>query len=131
MRLDVAVEEVGPDQTNTTVDVVPDSPRRDDPTLIRVRRANAADTETVTPMDVRHRQAGMLDAGEERDVRHLVRRLVLLDRVKQAFACEDEAINAHALLVTLWNAPARGIYLFERAVESVLTHVKHSPIRCR
>src|SRR5262249_40912726 len=71
-RLDILVVEVRANEPNAAVDVVADAARRDDATLVRIGRTDAADAEAVAPVDVRHRQAGVLDPRQEGDIRDLV-----------------------------------------------------------
>src|SRR4029077_15272684 len=119
-RLDLAVGEGGTDQADAAGYVVPDAARRDDAPLVGGGRGHAADAEAVAPVDVGHRQAGMLDAGQERHVGDLLGRLVLLELLHEAVVGEDETIHAHAGLVALGDPPAAVIDALERAVIGVL-----------
>src|SRR5262249_16011760 len=58
MVLHFAVEEIRPDQTYAAVDIVAHPPRRYHTSVIRIRRAHAADAEAVAPMNIRHGQTG-------------------------------------------------------------------------
>src|SRR5207244_5635066 len=91
VRLDLAVGQVRADQANAAVDVVADAAGGDHATLVRVGGGDAADAEAVPPVDVRHGQAGVLDAGQEGDVGHLVGGLVLAELFDQPLAGEDPA----------------------------------------
>src|SRR5262249_347485 len=104
------------------VDIVAHPPRRYYPSLVRVSRAHPADAEAVAPVDVGHGQAGVLDAGQERHLGHLLGRLGLLDLLQQALVREDQAVHAHALLVTFRDAPAALVHLLQRAVVGVFRH---------
>src|SRR5437879_5891105 len=115
VRLDIAVEEVASTQTYTTIYIVPHPARRTDAPLIRVGRTDAADAEAVAPVNVRHGQAGVLNARQERHVGHLVGRLVGLELFEHLLAGKDQAIDAHARFIALGNPPAAGIDLLQRA----------------
>ena len=70
-------------QPHAAIDVVAHTARRDHAPFLRIGCANAADAEAIAPMDIGHREAGILDARQKGDVRHLLRRLILADRLDQ------------------------------------------------
>ncbi len=115
VRLHLAIAEVGAHKAHAAVDVVADAARGDDAPFIWIGGANAADRKAVAPVDVRHRQAGMLNTRQESDVRDLLGRLVLLELCQERLAGENEAIHAHAGLVAFGDAVAADVNLFERA----------------
>src|SRR3954452_5149628 len=120
--LHVPVVKVGPDQTYPAIDIVAHASGRYYTSLIGVGGADAADAEAVAPVDVGHGQAGVLNAGQESDIGHLVRRLIFLDLGQQARVAEDEAVDAHARLVAFGEAPAALIDLLQRAVVGLFRH---------
>src|SRR5262249_30229810 len=122
--LDVLVIKVRPHEPHAAIDVIADAAGGDDAALIRVGRADAADAEAVAPVDVWHRQAGDLDTGKERDVGDLLGSLVLAELIDQPLVGENEAVDAHALLVVLRDAEAILVDLFERSRVGFLDHGK-------
>ena len=82
------------EQADAAVDVVADAAGGDD-AVRRLERGDAADREAVALVDVRHRQRGPDDAGQRGDVRELLEREVLPDRVEQLGVREDARRNAH------------------------------------
>ena len=82
--LDVAPRQVGAQQPHAAVDVVADAAGRDHAPFLGVGRGHSADAEAITPVDVGHGQAGLLDAGQGRHVDDLLGPLVLLDLLDQA-----------------------------------------------
>jgi hypothetical protein len=122
MPFDFAIVEVGTHEANAAVDVVADAPRRDDASFIGIGGADAADAEAVAPVDIGHGEAGVLDAGQKRDVGNLLGGLIELELFKQPLVGEDEAVHAHAGLVALRNAVAARIDFFERTVECFFRH---------
>ena len=77
VRLDVLVKQVRAKQPHSAVDVVPDAAGRDDSAFVGIGRADAADRESVAPVDVRHGQAGELDPWQSGDIGYLVRSLIV------------------------------------------------------
>ena len=75
-------------------------------------------------MNVRHGEAGMLDARQEGDVGDLLGRLIFTDLLDQLLAGEDVSIHAHARLVTFRNAVAARADLLERTAKRFLGHEK-------
>ena len=125
-----SIEEVRPHEADAAVDVVADAAGRDDAALGRVGRRDAADAEAVAPVDVRHRQAGALDAGQHRDVRDLVGGLILADRCSSSLSlAKIRPVHAHPGLVALGNADAVRIDPFEGAAIGLLLHGELSAIR--
>ena len=59
--------------------------------------------------------------GQKRDVGDLLRGLIFLQLLQQSFVGEDQAVDEHARLVALGNAPAAGIDLLERCREKCLS----------
>ncbi len=100
------------------------------PPFVGIGRADAADAEAVAPVNVGHRQAGVLNAGQEGDVGDLLRRLVLLDQRHQLFVGVDQAIDAHARLVGLGDPPAAVVDLLQRAAVGILRH-EVAPLGCK
>ncbi len=123
MRLHLVEHEVRAHQPDAAIDVVADATGRDHAPFRRIGRAHAADAEAIAPMDVGHRQAGVLDAGQKGDVRDLLRGLVVLDRLDQRIVGEDQAIDPHPGLVRLRNSPAGVADALERTVIRALNHV--------
>ena len=83
------------EQADAAVDVVADAAGGHDP-VRHLERGDAPDREAVALVDVRHRQGGADDAWERRDVRELLEREVLPDRVEELGVREDARRNAHA-----------------------------------
>src|SRR5207248_9860504 len=92
VRLDLAVEQIRSDKSNAAIYIITYSAGRNYAALGGVGGGDAADAEAVAPVDVRHRQAGVLDARQEGDVGHLLRRLVEADLLKQVLVGEDQAV---------------------------------------
>jgi hypothetical protein len=115
--------EVGAQQANPTIDIVPNPPRRND-AFLHVHRRHATDREAVAPVDVGHRNRVAHDAWQKRHIRHLLRRLVLLDLLNHRLAGEDETVHAHARLVAFRNAPAVLVDLLQRT----LPHLAHGDL---
>ena len=82
------------EQPDAAVDVVADAAGGDDP-VRRLERGDTPDREAVPLVDVRHRQRGPYDAGQRGDVRELLEREVLPDRVEKLGVREDPRRNAH------------------------------------
>ena len=61
-RLDVAQFKISTQQPHTAVDVETDPARRNDAAFASVEGGDAANRETVAPVDVRHRQTGVDDS---------------------------------------------------------------------
>ena len=80
-RTKVRLREVRADEPHSTVDVKTDAARRYHP-VAHVGRRHAADRKPVAPMHVGHGQRVPDDAGQERDVRQLLQRLVGQDAGK-------------------------------------------------
>src|SRR5262249_16759615 len=83
---------------------------------------NAADAKSVAPMNVGHRQAGVLNARQERDVGNLLGRLILADQLDHFVVGIDQSIDAHAGLVTLGDPPAEIVHSLQWAIEGVFDH---------
>jgi len=115
--------QVGAQQTDATIDVVTNPPRRDD-ALLQIHRRHAADRKAVAPVDVGHGNRAAHDAWQKRHIRHLLGRLVLLDLLNHRLAGEDETVHAHAELVAFRNAPAVLVDLLQRT----LPHLAHSDL---
>src|SRR6185312_5897350 len=84
--------------------------------------------------DVRHGEAGHLDARQRGHVRHLLGTLVLLDLLDQGVVGEDDAVDFHVRPVALGNAPlTRADRLQRPGVSALLGHRFSSwlsPTRC-
>src|SRR5262249_33805313 len=106
-------------QAHAAVDVVADTAGRNDTSLVRVSGADSADREPVAPVNVGHRQAGNLDAGEEGNVGDLVGGLVTLYLLDHLVAGIDEPVDAHPGLIRLRNAPAALADALERTAVGV------------
>src|SRR5207302_2014248 len=87
--------ELRADQTDAARDVEPDPSRRDDTAPARVGGGQATDGTAVAPVDVRHGEGGRHDAGEGRDVRHLLEGPVLGGPVDQLLGAEDDTRDPH------------------------------------
>ena len=110
-------------QTHAAVDVISDTAGRDDAAFLGVSGSHAANTEAVTPVDIGHGQAGLLDAGQGRHIDNLLRPLVVLDLLDQPVIGEDDAVNAHVGAVTLGNSPLTHAGPLKRPTVSLrLTH---------
>ena len=123
-RLNVLAREVGAEQADAAIDVVADAPRRDHAPFRRIGRANAADAEAVSPMDVGHGEAGHLNAGQEGDVGHLLGGLVVANLLDQAVVGEDSPFDLHPRLVVAGNPPGAFVDLLQRAGITLLRHVR-------
>src|SRR5579864_117731 len=128
MRLHVLVKEIALDEAHAAVDVVAHAAGGDHAAFVGISGAHAADAEAIAPVNIGHGHAGQLDARQKRDVRDLLRRLVLANLLNHSLAGEDQAIHAHALLVLPGNAPATIVDLFERTAVVFLWH-DDSPAR--
>src|SRR5262249_13825552 len=105
-----------------TIYIIANAARGDDPAVVRVGGANAADAETVAPVDIWHGQAGVLDARQERHIGDLIRGLVGLELFQQALVGKDQTIDAHALLVAFGDPPQTGVHPLQRPAKDVLAH---------
>src|SRR3990172_5787638 len=76
-RLDPLTRQAGRQRADSTGDVKPDSPGRDDAALHRIERGNAADRKTIAPMRVRHRIRRADDSGKAGDIGQLCEDLVI------------------------------------------------------
>ena len=83
MRLDFTIEEVRLHQADAAIDVVADAAGGNDAALVGIGGADAADAEAIAPVDVGHGQAGVLDAGQERDIGDLLGGLIVLELLQQ------------------------------------------------
>jgi len=123
-RLGVGPLDVRAEQADPAVDVVADSAGRDHAAFLGVGRGHPSDGEPVAPMDVGHRQAGLLDAGQRGDVDHLLGAVVELDRLHQRLVGEDQAVDPHVLAVPFGNPVLARPDLFKRPLKSVrLAHL--------
>ena len=125
--LGVLPVEFRPQEPDAAIDVVADSPGRDDAPRLGVGRGHPADGEAVAPVDVGHRQAGLLNARQGRDVGHLLRTLVLLDLLDQHLVREDQAIDPHVRAVALRDPPLARPDLFQGARVSAGAGHRFSP----
>ena len=73
-------------------------------------------------MNVRHRQAGVLNAGQKGHVGNLFRGLITADVFDHTFVGINQPVNTHAFSVVLGNPPTAGVHLFQRPVITCLTH---------
>src|SRR5262249_32481886 len=89
------------------------------------------DAEAVAPVNVRHRQAGMLNARQEGDVGDLLGRLIGADQLDEFFTGEDQPVNAHAMPIPLGDSPEVFVDLFERSAEIALAHESILRLRVR
>ncbi len=96
---------LGAQQPDAAVDVVADAAGRDDSAFFGVGRRHAADAESISPVDIRHGQAGHLDARQRGHVGHLFGALVLLDLLDQGLVGEDDAVDPHVRAVALRDSP--------------------------
>ena len=81
-------------QPHPAVDVVANTSRRNDPS-VHVERGHSSDRKPVPPVNVRHGQRVLLDSGEGRHVRHLLRRVVLADVRDHLLGGVDASRHAH------------------------------------
>ena len=86
-----------PHQPHAAVDVEADAARRDH-TVGLVHGRDAADGEPVAPVDVRHGDAGVDDAGQRGDVGHLLQRLLVARLLEQARVRVHASGHAHLVL---------------------------------
>src|ERR1043166_5430473 len=114
MRLDITVKEVGLHQTNAAIDVVADATGRNDAALRGICGTNPANAEAIAPMNVGHGEAGVLDAGQGREIGDLIRRLVLADRVNKSIAGEDPSIDEHTGAIALGDLPTAFVDALQR-----------------
>src|SRR5581483_2832140 len=105
----VLLLEVGLDEPHAAVDVEAHAARGEH-ALVRVEGRDAADGEAVPPVDVGHRHAAAHDAGERRDVGHLLEGVVLLHVREERVAGEDAARDAHAREVRRGDVHAPRVY---------------------
>src|SRR5580658_8443274 len=126
MRLHVRVVKVGAKEPDAAIDVVADASRRNDAALFRVGGTDAADAEAVTPVDVGHGQAGVLDAGQKSHIGNLFRGLVIFQLREQFLTAENQPIDAHTRLVAARNPPAAIIDSFEGSSKAFLGHDESS-----
>jgi hypothetical protein len=104
-RAPVAMLSQNPRVGVEAIDVVPNPPRRDDP-LFQVHRRHATHREAIAPVDVGHRNRAAHNPRQERHIRHLLGRLVLLNLLNHLLAGEDKPVHAHPRLVAFGNPPA-------------------------
>jgi hypothetical protein len=95
VRLDVLVKQVRTKQPDAAVDVISNPSGRDDSAFLRVGRADSADGESVSPVNVRHGQARELDSGQSRDIGNLVGSLIVPHLLDQLVTCVDQTVDAH------------------------------------
>ena len=84
-------------QPHAAVDVEADAARRDDAVGL-VHGRDAADGKAVAPVDVRHRDAGAHDAGQGRDVGHLLQRLLVTGLLEEARVRVHAPGHAHLVI---------------------------------
>ena len=101
MRFDVLV--VVERTSAATIDVIADAAGRNDAAFVGIRGTNTADAKAVAPMDVRHRQAGILNPGEKRDIGNLIGRVLICSMSRSSAKMRP---STHTLLVALGNAAA-------------------------
>jgi len=122
MRADVFVKQFRADQSHAAVDVVADTAGRNDAPLVRIGRANTADAEPVTPMDVGHRKTGDLNSRQKGNVGNLLGRLIAADMFHQFIAGVNQPIDAHTGFVTAGNPPAAVTDPLKRSAEFRFLH---------
>ena len=71
LRLHIFQTEIAAEQAHAAIDVVADTARRDD-TGFDVGCSHSSDGKTITPVDVRHTEGHVEDAGEIGYVLHLL-----------------------------------------------------------
>ena len=94
--VELAVRERGREQPHAAVDVVADAAGGDD-AVRRRGRGQAADREAVALVDVGHRDRGLDDPRQRRDVLQLLERAVGADRGEQVGVGEHARGHAHVL----------------------------------
>src|SRR5437868_3944777 len=105
LRLYFLQRHVAAQQTNAAVDIETNSTRGND-TMLFVDCSHAADGETISLVNVGHRQRASDNSGKHRHIRGLLERLISPDRLEQALACEDDGVRQHSGLVGSGNEPA-------------------------
>ncbi len=96
-RPDVLQAEARSHEAHAAVDVEADAARRDHAAGL-VHRGDAADGEAVAPVDVRHRDAGVDDAGQRGHVGDLLQRLLVAGLVEEARVRVHAPGHAHLSL---------------------------------
>jgi hypothetical protein len=109
VRRDLLAHERRPQQPHAAIDVVADAARRHH-AVVRVHGRDAANRKSVAPMNVGQRDRRADDAGEVRDVAHLLQALVLLDVLHHPLVGVDDAVDAHP--AGLRQTDSVGIYSF-------------------
>ncbi len=110
----VCHREVRSNQAYAAVDIEPDSARGDHALLV-VEGRDAADWETVAPVNVRHGEGPSHDSRHRGDVRDLLRRLVLTQLGDHGLVDEDDPARAHARLVGLGDLVPECVNPMERS----------------
>src|SRR6185295_5114110 len=116
------IEQVRAHQAYAAVDVVADAAGRDHAAFVRIGAADSADAKAVAPVNIRHRQAGMLNAGQVGNVGDLIERLIVANGFDQRIVRVDDSVDAHAGSITLGNAPRGVVDPLERSAICFLTH---------
>ena len=112
LRPYIGLHEICANETHAAVDVVADSARADD-AVIDAERCNAADRESIPPMNIRHGKRIANNSRQRGNVGHLLQRLLLGNLAQHAFVGEDEPGHAHAGLVGRRNLPTIVVDLFQ------------------
>jgi hypothetical protein len=122
VRLHIPKEQVGTDDSDAAVDIESDPARRDDASFRWVRRCDSADAKAISPVNIRHGQARALNAGQKRNIRHLVQSRIVADHFQEFVIRIDQTVHAHAGFVTLWDAPAVWAHPLDRSVKTLTGH---------
>ena len=118
VRTNIFRGEVRPDETDPAIDVVPDPAGRNHPVIV-VECRDPADRESIPPVNIGHGHGRPEDPGHRRDVRDLLRRLILSELRQHRFADEHQAVRAHRGLVRPRDFVPERVDLVQRAVPSV------------
>src|SRR5579859_3854661 len=117
VRLNITIEKIGTNQSDAAIYIVADSARRNHSIFGWIGRGDTTYAEAVAPVNIRHRQAGRLNARQEGDIRHLLRRLVITKLCDGGFVREDNPIDLHARLVALRDSPTTFVHALQWATE--------------
>ena len=94
-RPEIAFVEGRGQQAYAARDIETDATGRDDSSTLYVCCGHAADRKAITPMHVRHREAGPYDAWKAGDVLHLRQRTISEGRREQGFGREHDDLYPH------------------------------------
>src|SRR5262249_27070704 len=127
--LHILKPKVRANDAHAAVNVVAHAARRNHTPFARIRRCHAANREAITPMNVRHRQARLLNTRQRRYIRHLLGRLIASNLIDQVLIGVDYAVHAHARFVRLGNLPLAWTDLFEWSGVGLFDHVAISNLK--